>query len=79
MSSPGDYEKPNFSGESAFKFLEVNCRADKPRGIKIAHSICLEARFFLSILRPLISLLKRDILPILLRSVLLTSSNIFCN
>ena len=76
---PEDYDKSNFSSESAFKFLEINCWANKSRGVKITLSISLEARFFFSVWGLLISLLKRNILPTLLRSMLLTSLVIFCN
>lgn len=39
-------DKPNVSGKSTLKFLEVNCWGDKPSGVKIARSISLETMFF---------------------------------
>ena len=51
-----EYDKPNISSSSTFKFLEVNLCRDKPSEVKIAHSISLEAKFFLPILGPLTSL-----------------------
>lgn len=45
--SQEEYDKPNFSGRSTFKFLKVDCWRGRPTGVKIAYSISLEVGSFL--------------------------------